>query len=839
MVTPSHSTSSRVTIGAKFFFTGEQKFVLQGVTYGPFEPQSPDGPHLPNPNRVREDFEKMSAVGFNVLRLYHSPPAWFVDLAAEFNLKIITTIPWPLRGLFLDDRKTQAQIYKNTRRAAKEYAGHPAILGFFIDNEMKPDLVRWYGAAKVEYFLDSLVEVIKTEDPGALTAYGNFPSTEYLQPKLVDFCSYNVYLHHRDEFRAYLARLQNLAGEKPLVIGEFGMDTIRNGEEEQAKLIEEHYEEVFRGGAAGTILFSWTDEWFTGGMEMTDWAFGIVDRERKPKQSFHRIKNKIIKEKNTVVEKYPLEWTPKVSVVVCTYNGGKTLRECLKALEQLNYPDYEIIIVDDGSTDNTQEIVKDFSNVVNLLQKNMGLSDARNKGWAAARGDVIAYTDSDCMPDRDWLYYLVHSLLSGPYAAVGGPNLSPPARNWIQATVAVAPGSPSHVLLSDTVAEHVPGCNMAFHRWAMEAIGGFDSRFRKAGDDVDVCWRLIERGEKIGFSPAAVVWHHRRFTIDAYFKQQKGYGEAEALLRYKHLNYFDSAGLARWEGVIYGGPIMENLFYKPVIYFGEFGMGLFQSIYRRPQGMWTAIVGSLQWNFLTLFILFISIGIEFLRIVPLLMFGATLLAAMSYMMRVRIESKFDSLESRLLLFYLAFMQPLSRAWARYFTWFKGKITPASVVASPEQKMEVDPRFFSCGRMDFWSESDRDRGHLLTQVVELLNKEGWKYVLDNGWSDWDLQIFANRWWHIRIRTLTESHSQGRQLTRVSTHLVTNTFSLLIGTIIVGVGVTIGLIIPYCWKIEWFFVILFLAAWFFRGLQVRRRVAQLIQVAAARADLTPIK
>ena len=79
------------------------------------------------------------------------------------------------------------------------------------------------------------------------------------------------------------------------------------------------------------------------------------------------------------------------------------------------------------------------------------------------------------------------------------PNVSPPAQNWVQACVAAAPGGPSHVLLTDTVAEHIPGCNMAFYRWAFENVGGFDPEYRKAGDDVDFCWRIQQAG---GSSPS-------------------------------------------------------------------------------------------------------------------------------------------------------------------------------------------------------------------------------------------------------------------------------------------------------------------------------------------------
>ena len=99
-----------------------------------------------------------------------------------------------------------------------------------------------------------------------------------------------------------------------------------------------------------------------------------------------------------------------------------------------------------------------------------------------------------------------------------------PTKAAIATCVAHAPGGPIHVLVSDTEAEHIPGCNMAYRREALLAIGGFDSQFRAAGDDVDVCWRLQERGETLGFHAAAVVWHCRRKSV-------RGYLAAAARLR--------------------------------------------------------------------------------------------------------------------------------------------------------------------------------------------------------------------------------------------------------------------------------------------------------------------
>ena len=125
-----------------------------------------------------------------------------------------------------------------------------------------------------------------------------------------------------------------------------------------------------------------------------------------------------------------------------------------------------------------------FPDVRLIRQANRGLAVARNVGLAAATGEVVAYTDADCAADPDWLTHLVHRLADTGAAAAGGPNLSPDD-GWLAACVAAAPGQPHEMLEPDGGAEHLPGCNMAFDRNALAAVGGFDPRFRTAGDDVD------------------------------------------------------------------------------------------------------------------------------------------------------------------------------------------------------------------------------------------------------------------------------------------------------------------------------------------------------------------
>jgi glycosyltransferase involved in cell wall biosynthesis len=703
----------------------------------------------------------------------------------------------------------------------------------------------------MEEFLNSLVRLVKKHDPLALAAYANFPPTEYLLPSEVDFYSYNVYLHRRKDLVNYLGRLQNLAGDKPLVLSEFGMDTIRHPEEEQAQLLAEHVTTVFESGLAGTFIFSWTDEWFTDGVDVMDWAFGIVTRERKPKASYHRLQSLLEKSERPLYQRFrPATPLPMVTIVVCSYNGARTLRDCMRSLEDLHYPDYEVIFIDDGSKDNTQEIMKEFPRVRNIAQKNQGLSAARNVGIAAARGAVVAFTDSDCMADRDWLYFLIHTLLSSEFAAVGGPNISPPATDWIQATVGAAPGSPSHVLLTDTIAEHVPGCNMAYHKWALEEIGGFDIEYRKAGDDVDVCWRLMQRGYIIGFSPAAVVWHYRRFEVRTYFSQQLGYGEAEAMLRYKHLQYFGPTGSAIWHGNVYSQARTDNFFSRPVIYHGMFGTGLFQCIYPRRYSPFAALLGSLEWLAVTLFIFFLSIPLASLRLIPLIMFGLTLGVGLIYMAQARIETKYDSIASRLLLLYLAIMQPWRRAWARYFTWLRGKRTPQAVIATKEDAPHLSVSWLAAGRLSFWSETGLERSGLLEKTVALLDEEGWKYSLDTGWTNWDLHIFASRWWNLRLRSMTEIYPHGRRLTRAGNFLNVSTFSSLVG----GILLTFSLVSlltqsqsTHATEANRLTTAIYILGaisllaliWLVHGLRLRHRLAELVEVAAVRAGLQPVR
>ncbi len=580
----------RVTARGKFLYVGDAKFYVRGVTYGTFRPRA-DGAEVPEPDAVERDFALMAAQGINAVRVYSVPPRWLFDAALRHGLRVMVGLPLERHiGLVADGKKKARDVEELVRATVRESADHPAVLCYAIGNEFPAATARWFGAQRVERFLERLYRAAKEEAPGTLVTYVNYPSTEYLRLDFLDLLCFNVYLESQERLEAYLARLHTLAGERPLLMSELGLDSRRNGEHQQARTLDWQVRSAFAAGCAGAFVYAWTDEWHRGGEDVDDWDFGLTRRDRTPKPALRTVRDAF---SDTPLAP-TLPW-PSVSVVVCSYNGGRTIRRCLEGLAALEYPDFEVIVVDDGSTDDTAAIAREYD--VNLIRTtNRGLSSARNTGLRAARGEIVAYIDDDAWPDPHWLHYLAATFLGSTHAAAGGPNVAPPGDGAIAECVANSPGGPVHVLLTDREAEHIPGCNMAFRRACLEAIGGFDEQFRVAGDDVDVCWRLQERGWTIGFHPAAMVWHRRRNSVRAYWRQQIGYGRAEAMLERKWPEKYNGPGYVRWAGRLYGPGLTQTLrLRRGRIYHGIWGIAPYQSLYEPAPTLLAALPQMPDW----------------------------------------------------------------------------------------------------------------------------------------------------------------------------------------------------------------------------------------------------
>ena len=495
---PAPTTPSRPRVGGKFLFVGGEKTYIRGVSYGAFRPDS-QGNEYHDIATIERDFAQMAANGINAVRIPHTtPPRSLLDAAQRHGLWVMVGLSAEQYLGFVIDKRRDVDIERVVRERVRRCAGHPALLCYALGNEIPAPVARWYGHRRVERYLARLHRAVKDEDPNGLVTYVNYPSTEYLELPFLDLLCYNVYLERQAALEAYLARLHNVAGDRPLILSEIGLDSLRNGEGVQAQSLDWQIRTAFAGGCTGVFVFAWTDEWHRAGAEVDDWAFGITDRERRPKPALAAAREAFAQ-----VPVLASSW-PRISVVVCSHNGSRTIRDCLEGVRRLEYANFEVIVVDDGSTDATADIAREYD--VRLIRtESQGLSAARNTGMRAATGEFVAYLDDDAYPDPHWLQYLASAFARDGHVGVGGPNVPPPGDGPIAECVANAPGGPVHVLLSDREAEHIPGCNMAFRKTCLEAIGGFDPQFRTAGDDVDVCWRLQERGWTLGFHPAAMV----------------------------------------------------------------------------------------------------------------------------------------------------------------------------------------------------------------------------------------------------------------------------------------------------------------------------------------------
>jgi len=765
--------SGPVRVHGKFFFLGENKYFIKGVTYGPFPPGS-HGAQFPEYPVVETDFALMAEAGINTVRVFTVPPIWLLDAAVEAGLKLLVGLPWSQHVAFLDSAATQDEIQEMVVTGVRQCDRHPGIFAYLIGNEIPPDIIRWHGPEPVRRFLRSLVASVKAEHRDALVSYANYPSTEYLTVDFTDFVCFNVYLHDEPAFRRYIARLHNVAVDQPLVLTEFGVDSDSEGREGQRQILSGQVRTAFESGVAGTCIFAWTDEWFTGGHLVENWAFGLVDRDRRAKPSF----DEVVLQYNGCVPPR-LQYYPRVSVVVCAYNAERTMDRCLASLAVLNYPDYEVIVVNDGSQDRTGEITEsyDFCRLIN--QPNKGLSAARNAGAEASTGDIVAYTDSDCVADPDWLTYLVAKMEMSDLAACGGPNFPPPEDDLVPAAVAVAPGGPTHVLISDEIAEHIAGCNMAFRRDVLLQLGGFDPIYRAAGDDVDICWRLQDAGYTIGFSPAAVVWHFRRNTVAAYCAQQRGYGKAEALVYSKHPFRFNLFGQAKWLGRIYGDLSTSLLLSRrPVIYSGTFGRGLFQTLYEPPSSLAAFLPLSFEWSAAALPLALAGIvggGWLSLLIVPLVV---TWVMCINGARKAPIEERFEGIKARALVALLLYLGPLLRGWERLKWRLKEIRTHEHIgLVHTEQRARISWRARAI-HLAYWSDAGVEKEALIGGLINFLVPQKYFVVPDTGWSSWDLNIARGLCGRALVVVCTENHGRSKRLLRVRCAIRFSRFALFL-------------------------------------------------------------
>jgi cellulose synthase/poly-beta-1,6-N-acetylglucosamine synthase-like glycosyltransferase len=741
-----------VSVDGKFFAMGDERFEFRGVTYGTFAPR-PDGALFPERERLAQDVASMRAAGFSVVRTYTAPSDDLLEAASGNGLRVLGGIFYPdWRYLLGGSRRANRQVAREARRevraVARRLAGDPRILGLSLGNEVPADVLRWHGIETVANTLNELVEVVREEDPDRLVTYANYPTAEYLPLESIDFLMFNVFLERREDFRRYLTKLQHLAADRPLVLGEVGIPagTDPDGETRQAEALDWQLQTAIERGVAGTCIFQWTDEWWVGGAPVRGWGFGLTreDRSRRPALQVASQWNE------RTVRDLDFNW-PSMSIVICAHNAAATLDECLRHTCALDYPELEIVVVDDGSSDPTPEIVTRYPDVRLVQIDHGGLAAARNAGFEAASGELVAYLDSDAFPTPEWPYYLALAFDGPDVGGAGGPNVPPRDEPPGAEVVARAPGGPVQVLFSDDRAEHIPGCNMAFWKLVLSEIGGFDPVYTKAGDDVDACWKILNRDWKIGFHPAALVWHRRREGLRNYLRQQREYGRSEALVEDRHPERFTPAGTARWRGRIYNSLTPSFMWQR--IYRGPYGTAAYQSVYQGG-GHFIDLVHQVGIPGAAALLVTAPLAVISPWLVLPAVSAAVFLTILGAVDMARTQpprrSRMGGLRFRARVAVHHLLQPLVRFWGR-----NRHRNGASRDLGGHQRLPEGIRRVSGGIVVV--PDDRPRSELAAALVSALRARGIRALPSSGWEDYDARLLLSPVAYGELQT--SSHPEG--------------------------------------------------------------------------------
>jgi hypothetical protein len=302
---------------------------------------------------------------------------------------------------------------------------------------------------------------------------------------------------------------------------------------------------------------------------------------------------------------------------------------------------------------------------------------------------------------------------------------------------------------------------MAFRTVALRELGGFDPRFRVAGDDVDMCWRIRSRGWTIGVSPAAVVWHHRRPSVRAYWKQQVGYGRAEALLEAKWPEKYNAAGHVSWGGRVYGG-LRRRVGRAGRIYHGVWGSAPFQSLHeRRPGLMSSCALIPEWWLVVATLMVFVALGAVWtpmLLFVPLLCAAVLPLVAQStasaWAASVGPVSAAARVRLRILIGVLHVIQPLAR--------LRGRLSHGLTPWRRGAARRALPRAWTDA---VWSTHWREPDGWIASVEADLRSTGTAVIRGGPYSSWDLEVRGGVLGRHRVLMAVEEHGGGQQLVRI--------------------------------------------------------------------------
>jgi cellulose synthase/poly-beta-1,6-N-acetylglucosamine synthase-like glycosyltransferase len=226
-----------------------------------------------------------------------------------------------------------------------------------------------------------------------------------------------------------------------------------------------------------------------------------------------------------------------ISVIIPAYNAASTIRDTIEALLNQNYPKnkYEIIVVDDGSKDDTIKIVKSYKKVRLIQQKHKGPAAARNLGAKKARGSILLFTDSDCIPSKNWIRDMIEPLKNSEIVGVSGTYKTLNKESIVARFVGYEIERNHEMMKKQKYIDFIGSYSAAYRKEIFLKFGGFDESFPIAsGEDPELSFRISKAGYKMVFQPKAYVYHRHPDTLKKFLRQQFWRGYWRVLLYKKH-----------------------------------------------------------------------------------------------------------------------------------------------------------------------------------------------------------------------------------------------------------------------------------------------------------------
>lgn len=251
---------------------------------------------------------------------------------------------------------------------------------------------------------------------------------------------------------------------------------------------------------------------------------------------------------------------PKISVIVPNYNSASTLPDCIQSLLNLNYPKekLEILVVDNGSTDNSVQIIKTFP--VKLITENnvKGSYAARNSGVREATGEICAFTDADCIVDRDWLRNAV-KYFDAEVGGVAGKIIAAQPRTLVEEFLMIRNTFDQSRFFRHPYYPFAVTANVLYKRAVFDIVGTFETHW-VSGGDVDFSWRMqMQGGLKLVFAEDCIVYHRHRTNPKALYQMSKRHIYGACLLNEKYDNKFQKVICQNHRWIVCGKIIRRQL----------------------------------------------------------------------------------------------------------------------------------------------------------------------------------------------------------------------------------------------------------------------------------------